>query len=168
MQLSFIFFILVSLVVILGSFYLKYSSNQPISAFMLSIGFFVIAIVFGLQWFTLSGEYTTTSSSGGWPPTINVCPDFLSVSSDNAGNHFCIDTIGVSNPPSGSPTGGLQVWSSTHAGPTTQFDLHLTAPQIKRVQTLCDQCKNYGLTWEGVWDGITCTGNQPPMPVSSS
>ena len=163
MQLSFIFFILVSLVVILGSFYLKYNSNQPISAFILSIGFFIIAIIFGVQWFTLSGNAIGSSGSGPWPPTISVCPDFLSLSSDDSGNQFCIDTIGVSNPPSGT---GLQVWSKTNNGPTSQFDLNLTVTPTVRIKNLCDQCKNYGLTWEGVWDGITCTGNQPPMPVS--
>lgn len=162
MQILFIFFILVSLVVILGSFYLKFNSKQPISAFMLSIGFLIISIVFGLQWFNLSGD-ANASSSGVWPPTISVCPDFLSLSSDASGNQYCIDTIGVSNPPSGT---GLQVWSKTNNGPTSQFDLNLTVAQSVRVKNLCDQCKLYGLTWEGVWDGITCSGNQPPMPVS--
>jgi len=159
MQILFIFFILISLVVVLGSFYLKFNSNLPISAFMLSAGFLIMAIVFGLQWFTLSGEFTTSSASGSWPPAINVCPDFLSVSSDNSGNQFCIDTLGVSNPPSGGV--GLPRWTSENG---SNFDLHVNEASTKRVKMLCEQCKAYGLTWEGITDGITCSGKEPPIP----
>jgi len=163
MQILFIFFILISLVVVLGSFYLKFNSNQPISAFMLSVGFLIMAIVFGLQWFTLSGEFTASSGLGSWPPAINVCPDFLSLSSDGEENQFCIDTLGVSNPPSGSPTGGLQKWTA-NGGSATRFELHVEKPSKTRVERLCEQCKNYGLTWEGLTDGITCSGKEPPIP----
>jgi hypothetical protein len=159
MELSFIFYILVSIAVILGSIYFNIKSGKDISAAILGIGFIIISVTFGLYLYTPSGSFRTESKGGAWPPTINVCPDFLSLITKD-GTPSCIDPIGVSN-----ASYGLQKWSDSGSDAAV-FDLALTQAGQARVTTLCKQCAEQGLTWEGVFDGTACLNNNPPIPVA--
>ena len=161
MQLTFVFFILCSIVVILGSFYSKFNSNQGIAGLILGLGFLGISIGFGIRWFTPSGNYTNTNPSGKWPPSINVCPDYLSLITLD-GVKVCVDPVGVSIQ---NGTHGLKKWNGdSNTGTDYVFDLMLEKTGNLRVEALCNQCKLKGLTWEGVYDGLACMGNQPPTP----
>jgi len=163
MQLSFIFFLLISMATILGSVYFNFESGKYVSAGLLGAGFLTISILYGLYMFTPSGDVITTNISGPWPPTINVCPDLLSLITVN-GTAVCVDPIGVSNQ-TGS---GLKKWNNTgNTGTDYVFDLSLNLSGQNRINALCQQCGAKGLTWEGVYDGSACLNNQPPIPKSA-
>ena len=159
MQLSFIFFLLISMAAILGSVYFNFQSQKYLSAGILGVGFLVISILYGLYVFTPSGDYVQEIKGGPWPPKINVCPDFLSVITV-AGGPACIDPIGVSR---------LRKWNNTgNAGSEYVFDLMLNKSGQTRINDLCSKCRELGLTWEGVFDGSACLNNQPPIPAGAT
>lgn len=161
MKISFVFFILCTIVLVIGSFYIKFSSNQGIAGLVLGFGFLGISVYFGLKWFTPSGDYNSSTQGGKWPPSINVCPDYLSLITLN-GTKICVDPVGV-----GIQNGanGLKKWTgSGNTGTDYVFDLYLNQNDSERAQALCDQCALKGLTWEGVYDGSACMGNNPPKP----
>jgi len=159
MQLSFIFYLLISMSSILGSVYFNVQAGKYISAGILCVGFLTISILYGYYMFTPSGDLISTTVSGPWPPTINVCPDFLSLITLN-GTPVCVDPIGIS-----TTTGALNKWTNSgNTGSTYIFDLSLTLTGDERVRALCNQCQTKGLTWEGVFDGSNCLNNQPPIP----
>jgi len=159
MQLSFIFFLLISMAAILGSVYFNFQSQKYLSAGILGVGFLTISILYGLYVYTPSGDLVQQVKGGPWPPKINVCPDFLSVITVG-GVQVCIDPIGV---------GGLRKWNSgSNTGESFTFDLSLNKTGQARINELCDRCRQKGLTWEGVFDGSACLNNQPPIPASAT
>jgi len=180
MNVYFIFYVLICIIVISGSFYLNRSGGRNIASIVSPVLYLVIAVFFGMRWFTTSGDtQMNTNLSPVWPPTsaLNVCPDFLSLRNETSGNttnYYCIDTLGVSTNPN-----GIQVWSTT---PTDAMKFSLGS--VKKpssasagtkydwvdVQTLCNNCYSMGLSWEGVC--IPGSGNvqlkagtQLPLPV---
>lgn len=162
MQLSFIFYILISIATILGAVYFNMVANKRVSAAVLGIGFLAISITYGLLMFTPSGDLVSRIKGGPWPPTINVCPDFLSLITQN-GSPVCVDPMGVT-----SVSSGIQKWNNTgRTGQNFIFDLSLNLSGQKRIDELCKQCSLKGLTWEGVYDGSACINNQPPIPSSA-
>jgi len=127
---------------------------------MYLVGAVAIEVFFGLRWFKKDG--TTTTEKGPWPPSINVCPDFLSLykTSDASGNStaYCVDNNGVAS-------GGITKWTSTSMpSGNNVFNLstHLTGDI--RVKALCAEAAAKKVTWEGVWDGTVCLGGIPPLP----
>ena len=160
MQISFVFFILFSIILVIGSFYVKFNSNQGYAGLILGLGFLGISIFFGIKWFTSSGDLTT-STPGKWPPSINMCPDYLSLITLNE-VQVCVDPVGVSIQ---NGANGLHKWTGgANTGTNYVFDLILDKKGDARVQALCAQCQLKGLTWEGVYDGLACVGKEPPMP----
>ena len=147
MQVSFIFYLLISMSAILGSVFLNLQAGKTISAALQGVGFLVIAIVYGLYTFTPSGDVKTDIVTGPWPPTINICPDYLSLITVG-GEPKCIDPIGISTNPN-----ALKKWTGT-GGDT--FDLRRALTGNARIEQLCNDCREKGLTWEGVWDGSAC------------
>ena len=157
MDLSFIFYIFLCIVITSGGAFYYAQSNQAITAGIFFFGFIAFSVVFGLRWFTASGQ-ETGKATGGWPPVINYCPDFLTLYEVN-GKHVCIDTIGVAR------QNGIQKW--TEPNQTSEpylFQLHLDKKDEARVKALCDECTAKKVTWEGVFDGSLCIGTNPPMP----
>lgn len=142
--------------VITGSVYLNFSNGKATQAIILGIGFLFLSIIFGLRWF--SGVFLGEPAAESWPPSINVCPDYLTLTKIN-GKQVCIDTIGVSQQ-------GMQKWKhSTQTDPQYVFDLALDQFTTNRIKTLCDQCKTKKVTWEGVYDGDVCLNVDPPRPT---
>ena len=142
---------------ITGSFYLNYSTGKSIQAVILGIGFLLLSVLFGLRWFSnLFSAQTTPITS--WPPAINICPDYLVLSKVN-GVPVCLDNVGVSQR-------GMELWTSPdQTDEKYLFNLFLDKMGSARVNTLCDQCKTKGVTWEGVWDGNVCLNVEPPRPT---
>ena len=163
MNLSFILYVLACIIVISGTFYFNSSSGKMIAASVMPLLFVAIAVFFGLRWFTTSGDSAiSTNISTVWPPpnSINKCPDFLSLRTDVSGpttTSDCVDPLGVTTSAS-----GLQQWSTSGTA-ATQFQLGTTSvastvgttttPASNApidVNTLCQNCFQMGLTWEGV------------------
>jgi hypothetical protein len=130
----------------------------------------VLFILFGLQFFGTSGNYIQQTVPMKWPPSINMCPDYLSLYKDTSGTttkYYCVDTVGV------SPGQVLKYYNpNTAAGsstPTTQmqFNLHLEeTDDVRRRDAIVGDCKTYGLTFEGIWDGTKTYNNVIPRPVT--
>lgn len=164
MQISFVFFVLISIILVVGSLAINFKSHKVITAIILAVGFLGISIGFGIRWFTPSGNYTSSTGPGSWPPAINVCPDYLSLLTLN-GVKVCVDPLGVSVSKDGiSP---LKKWTGgANTGTDFIFDLYLNQSGQARVDALCAQCTLKGLTWEGVYDGNACMNKEPPVPLA--
>ena len=102
-----------------------------------------------------------------WPPSINLCPDFLSLYSV-AGTPYCVDTAGVSTNasalaqfiPSNSITGAVT------PGATNLFNLFTNLSGTDRANAIKGECLRTGVTWEGVFDGVNLYNNTIPTPSS--
>jgi hypothetical protein len=160
MDLKFILYIFLSIVLVTGGAYSFYSSGQELTASLFFVGSLGAVIFFGLRWFTGTGR--TKPEAGAWPPVINYCPDFLTLHVVN-NTPVCIDTIGVAQ------SGGISRWSDpTQTDTRYLFNLYTAQSGEQRVKSLCDECSQKKVTWEGVWDGTTCVGREPPPPPASA
>ena len=162
MNYSFVAYVLISICAIAGSYYIYSNAGYQVQAMLLSGGFLGLSIYFGMMWFTPSGESIIQGPRGGaWPPSIQFCPDYLSLFRIN-GAPFCVDPVGVSK------DGLMKKWTGTQTDPSFTFPLTDSQGTPLAVQALCDQCKEKGVTWEGVWDGIICQGGKPPFPPATA
>lgn len=152
----FLFYVFLSIVCITGGAYYFYSSNHQLTAYIYFVGSIAAVIFFGLRWFSPSGDITK-AASGAWPPSINYCPDFMSLAVIED-EQVCIDTIGVAQ------NGGLAVSDGTQVNDRYVFHLFTDKIGKERVNLLCEESKSKQVTWEGVWDGTVCMGKEPPKP----
>ena len=181
MELAFVFYILISVIVISGSVYFgsgsrsrdpysrsSYDSGSRSGSFVMAICFLLVSVFFGMRWFTTSGASNIgTNVSTTWPPpnSINVCPDYMTMTS-TAGTsgtspvYTCTDTSGVATVASASGPATLTLNTVVSGSP---------ALFMRPVADLCKDCYTKGLTWEGV-----CTANSsapvradivPPSPA---
>lgn len=148
MDWSFLLYVVVSIVFLLGVTYKSVTEGAPITAAILFIGIFIAIIYFGIQWFTTYGN--VVNQNGAWPPdgSINVCPDFFSLAKGTGGAYVCKDPLGVSTMGSG------------------EFNLYMGS--TTRTADLCTECKTYGASWEGVYDGTSCVANNRTIPIPPS
>jgi hypothetical protein len=156
MELSFIFYILISVIVISGSLYLNIRPGAMSKGIVMALLFILISVYFGLRWFTTSGKSNIgTNLSTTWPPpnSLSMCPDFTTLSSN--GNQYaiytCTDTRRVSTSGAASPA-----TLKLNDNPTS------TNMGYYSVNQLCSSCYSAGLTWEGV-----CIPNSD-QPVNAS
>ncbi len=160
MDFKFLLYMFGVAVLITGGAYYFFSDGQMITAAMYFSGALVAAIYFGFRWFTASGD-TTDAYKGKWPPTINYCPDFLTLYTVDS-KQVCIDPIGITS-------GGIKKWTDpTQTSSDYLFDLHLDKSGNLRIKALCDECSSKRVTWEGVFDGSVCLYNDPPRPPSAA
>jgi hypothetical protein len=150
-----------------GSFYLMKNDRlyAAIGLILVSIGIFVF---FGMRWF--DGLRVKQDLVGGipkdtqWPPQINYCPDFLSLKQVGTGaesKYYCVDAMGISSLPkftkdsTPNPSGG------------TINALQLTKDKTAQQYTTSNFLggSTAGLTWEGVYDGMSATNVIPPSPL---
>jgi hypothetical protein len=135
----------------------KLSSTGAIIATIYTIGVILLSIFFGYRWFT------KTIISKKWPPSINMCPDYLTFvpTVTSLPNGGCVDLLGVST------NGGLKKieksvitgLASTNANVFNKTSKDVTAAvTTASMQTICTLCKDKGVTWEGVYDGDVCVG----------
>lgn len=161
MELSFIFYILVSVMVISGSMFFNMKPGSMSKAAVMSLLFLLVSIYFGTRWFSTSGETKIgTNIATTWPPpnSISMCPDYTTLSSDGNTNptYTCTDNIGVRKNARGAT---LNLNSNPSA----------TNPGYYTVSDLCKQCNNLGLTWQGICvpnsDNPIDTNVNPPRPA---
>ena len=173
MELSFIFYIFAAFIIIPGTFFILSLFNKYLAGGIASIGMIIIFIMFGIQFYSADGNYIQQSSPIAWPPTINFCPDFLSLTTVDASGGpvmVCVDTVGVST----QGASGLQQYNPNNTvtgsasgvpASTQQFNLHLDiSDDNDRTNAIVQDCKDKGLTFEGIWNGISQTQNIVPTP----
>ena len=173
-----ILYVILSLCAVgLGSSRLYPSGMGVASVF--AAGSTALFIYFGYRWFS-----NPTAAEKSWPPSINTCPDYLSIARLSSlptcglwaslsttslitadtttggivtpGTGGCVDTVGVST------TGSLPKYASgdtpsgTNVFPYTSKDVLAAAGDATKLQNICNVCKTAGVTWEGVYDGDSC------------
>ena len=154
MDLKFILYCFLSAVIVFGGSFYYYGNNFEAAAAVYFLGSIVASIYFGFRWFATPD--TKSVGPGTWPPSINYCPDFLTLTKDSNGRTACVDMIGVAT----GGTSNIQVSS----GSNNFFNLKGSGGKMLDTKDLCDSAKGAGLTWEGVWTGTTCTNVAPPAP----
>lgn len=164
MDLSFYLYLFMSIAIIAGGSYTFFKGNQTIAGAIFLVGSIALTILFGTRWFLPSG---VSKKDGQWPPVINVCPDFLTLTTVNKGTDdapilekVCIDTIGVA-----SSSDGINKCVPANGCTDEKYLFHLFAGDPARVKKLCDQCSEKKVTWEGIYDPSgSCSGIAPPSP----
>jgi hypothetical protein len=156
-----VLYILFSLVIGLGGTYTLMQNDRGLAAFLFFIGSVLILTFYGLRWFTGKSLNPSRYSTDSWPPFVNTCPDFLSVYERSVGRRkeqVCVDLIGVAE-------GGIQklVDPANVNNDNFVFKLHMDKTGADRMKALCNECKLKKVTWEGVYDGVSCvaTGAVP-------
>ncbi len=161
MDFSFLVYIFLAFVIASGGAYALSSTGRTIAAIIFFVGIIAIEAYFGTRWFQGDKERKPAAADiKTWPPVINSCPDFLSLTTVG-GVKYCVDTIGL------APAGGIAKWSegATFAErPDYFFQLFTDKKGEERVKSICAECQAKKVTWEGVWDGATCLGVEPPKP----
>jgi hypothetical protein len=170
MELSFIFYILISVIVISGSMYFNSGSGSMSKAVVMSLLFLLVSIYFGMRWFNTSGKSNIgTNVSATWPPpnSINMCPDYtVLVNKGKSGTntyaqYACQDKLGVSK-----TTLNAEIILNNPSGANMNYR---SLVDIGSTDGLCKECFSKGLTWEGI-----CIPNstnpidarvQPPSPA---
>lgn len=158
----FVMYVLVSLMVVFqGTSRLNPTGTGRSVIF--AIGSSLVFIFFGYRWFS-----DLTNKSKIWPPTINMCPDYLTfvpkiTGSQSTTGGGCVDLLGVSNKDAGlvrtqqselptlNPTNTTKVFEYTSADVSA-------ATNASSLQRICNRCQLAGVTWEGVYDGDSCIG----------
>jgi hypothetical protein len=165
-----------------------YKRSQTVGAMILLILLILVFTFYGLRWFQggeLKGSSTTT---GAWPPIVNMCPDFMVSWKDpvtkrlycyDAQNIYNMKTGGgaglttgltINNVPSqsaylifnpGQNTGATDLKSDINGARWPFLNLLRTNPSV----VLGDSNGKY-LRWEGVINGQQITPENAPLPSS--
>lgn len=158
MDYLFILYILVAVGIGVGGPYLLVQTERTLSAFLFFVGAILVLTFYGLRWFNGDSLKSPARKASQWPPVVNTCPDFLTlttVGSGTAAKRVCVDLVGVS-------TGGLMKTTSADQVNANNnnfiFNLFEDLKGQTRINRLCQECKDKGVTWEGVYDGVSCTG----------
>ena len=155
---AFWLYVILSILGIIAAAMKLYPMGLPRTV-IVTIGAVLVAIFYGYRWFGNKGQDSST-----WPPTVNMCPDFLTYVPRLPGSNSpgCVDMLGVSK------NGGLQktIPSDLSAGTpissnkviaVTSNDIK-TATTTQQLQSICNICNRAGITWEGIYDGDVCVG----------
>jgi hypothetical protein len=132
-------------------------STGIIAATIYAVGSVMVLIYFGLRWFE-----NRSNKSRRWPPVINMCPDYLTYVPSLPG---CIDMLGVTRSSGGllrvlpSEVNNVKLGNTNKVFEYTSENVR-NATTSSAIQAICDRCKSAGVTWEGIYDGDTCTGIQ--------
>ena len=159
----FFLYIFIAVGICLGGVVFLIQSHRTLGGLLFLVGAILIFTFYGLRWFSgnvlRASKFDTTS----WPPVINLCPDFLSLYSTPAKDPktgknvmVCVDLIGVSKNLTSS--NGIQKFIDPSNVYTDKylFNLFQDKSGTARLNALCQECKDKGVTWEGVYDGISC------------
>lgn len=132
-------------------------------AVIFAVGAVLVFYFFDQRWFGVQAALPRT-----WPPTVNMCPDYLTFipnvsESSSASGGVCVDLLGVTSSSAGIQKTKQSELSSLSAADTNKV-FEYTAEDVKAaksaddLQLICTRCNIAGVTWEGVWDGDTCKG----------
>ena len=150
-----------------GPFYLM-KNGKEYAAIGTVIVCIVVFVFFGMRWF--DGLRVKQDLLGGipkdtqWPPQINYCPDFLSLKKKvelGVTKYYCVDAMGVTDLPKFTATS--QINPSGGAVNALLLTKDKTAQQYTTSDFLGGPTS--GITWEGVYDGMTATNVVPPYPA---
>ena len=155
---SFWVYVVLSILLVIGAAMKLYPMGMP-RTIIAVIGIVLVTIFYAYRWF---GNQADPSST--WPPTINMCPDYLTYVPKLPGTNSpgCVDMLGVSK------NGNLQKTLQSNLSEGTPLAsnkiIAVTSNDVKaatttqQLQSICNICNRAGITWEGVYDGDVCVG----------
>lgn len=172
----FLLYVLFAILLGLGGAYYAMKNEKTILAVGIIISSIAIFWFFGTRWF--NGFKLKQDMVGGvdrtitWPPQINYCPDFLSLTSIGSGNsvkYFCVDSQGVTK----TGNTGLPLFTetstpkdiNTSGGNALELITDTSATAVNSFKTTITTNK---LIWEGIYDGNSFSGAAFPSPYSTS
>ena len=155
-----VFYILFSIVVVAMGVTKLFPMGTS-TAVIYGIGSIMVLVFYYYRWFGNSTDGVPST----WPPTLNTCPDYLTYVESLPGDKKpgCVDMLGVSK------NGRMKFTSQSklatlgsndkndYVFPFTSNDV-VNAPNSAFIKALCTKCNYLGITWEGVYDGDSCTG----------
>jgi len=145
-----IIYIIVAIVVSLGTFVMINNSGRPWTGMTVLGLFILLSITFYIRWFGKNSRIAPYAKQ--WPPIINTCPDYLVYFNYN-GKDTCIDMLGVNQ------TGGmLRPWTADDNPANPPADTSKYFPAVYKPGMSADAIKALkatasayqGLTWEGI------------------
>lgn len=153
-------YVLFCIVFVIGTTFMIFSADTLARAVIYVVGAILVLVFFGMRWFGNAEQ-----PSGIWPPTINMCPDYLTFvpTISGAPRGGCVDFLGVSTQDGAFLKSQKSDLSSMTSGSTNKF-FEFTANDVQNardaasMRRICDRCRSAGLTWEGIWDGDVCVG----------
>jgi hypothetical protein len=154
---KYVFYVLFSILVVCLGAYSLYSQESLARTVIYVIGASLVFIFFGMRWF---GNVPTPSAL--WPPTINMCPDYLTYVNFSPSGGGCVDMIGIT-----SKAGGISKTLKSDVSSLNKDRLDkvvaFTSADVAnstatKMQEICDRCATAGVTWEGIYDGDICVG----------
>lgn len=128
-------------------------SERTLGGLLFLLGSVLLFTFYGLRWFYGENLKATSTSSKQWPPFVNTCPDFLTLTTAG-GKRVCIDLIGVSESGIAKFVDQSNINSSRHI-----FQLYDNLSGEARIKALCAECKKHNVTWEGLYDGTACVAS---------
>jgi len=161
MDFTFLLYIFLSCVIGIGGAYKLVQMERPVAGILYLVGAIAILIFFGLLWFTGDSLRVGKIETKSWPPAINLCPDFLSIyerTINGSKEKVCVDLIGVGT------QGGIQKMTAPEQALKEEFVFHLFSNLGggARQRAICQHCKDKKVTWEGVYDGVSCADGFAP------
>lgn len=151
-------YVVVSILAVISAAMKLYPMGIPRTVIVV-IGMVLVTIFYAYRWF---GNQADPSST--WPPTINMCPDYLTYVPKLPGTNSpgCVDMLGVSK------NGNLRKTIPSNLSAGTALDSNkiiavtsndvTKATTTQQLQSICNICNRAGITWEGVYDGDVCVG----------
>ena len=150
-----ILYVIVALVVTVGGTQRLYPYGMGRSV-IFAIGAVLVFYFFDQRWFGTQPSLPVT-----WPPTVNMCPDFLTFipnvpGSESLSGGVCVDLLGVT-----SKAGGIEKTTKSQLANISAKGNNVftyTAKDITqaKAEEICNGCRIAGVTWEGVYDGDNC------------
>jgi hypothetical protein len=152
----FFLYIFIAVGVCLGGVVFLIQSHRTLGGLLFLVGAILIFTFYGLRWFSGNVLRASKFNSTSWPPVINLCPDFLSLYSTKQNSKdvmVCVDLIGVSK-----SSNGIKKFidPSNVLNKDYTFNLSQDKKGSARLNALCQECKDKGVTWEGIYDGVSC------------
>ena len=156
MDFPFILYIFLSITLTLSGVYILVKSDRTLGSFLFLIGVILVLTYYGLRWFSNDSLKFTKLTATQWPPVMNLCPDFLThIRKPDTGTkveYVCVDTIGVSQNGIRKYTQDSDLRNEAYLFKLFEEEKNVTS----RYQKLCGECKEKKVTWEGIYDGISC------------
>lgn len=161
-----IFYAIFSIIATVYGCFRLYEGGGGVRASVYGIGAALIFAFFGYRWFS-----NPETVSKKWPPVINTCPDYLTyvpvnyVITGSKLKGLCVDTIGVTTKGDGIKVlskSEIQSTKTTRPSDDKKYFPYTSADitpgtSATQLTIICNKCYTMGVTWEGVYDGDTCT-----------
>lgn len=154
---SLVTYVIFASVMLISMLNLLYSSERIIAAVAILVLFILVFTFFGLRWFKYGINNSSMNKNSTYPPVINTCPDYMSLTTKSDGTtKACIDTVGLGNGGANSQITTWRTGTTPQTATSNYYFNYIYKPGMSKseIDTLKTQAENKHLTWEGVTDGL--------------